>query len=64
MSQKLDIDHFTKSTAEDRPSQRNQPNQTKPTQVSTNHVRVHAAHNREHDCYNNFILCRGCTHSS
>jgi hypothetical protein len=30
--------------------------------VSTNHVRVHAAQDREHDCYNSFILCRGCTH--
>jgi hypothetical protein len=37
------------------------PNQTKPS-VSTNHVRVHAAHDREHGCYNSFTLCRGCTH--
>jgi hypothetical protein len=29
--------------------------------VSTNHVRVHAAHDREHGCYNSFTLCRGCT---
>jgi hypothetical protein len=35
-------------------------NQTKP-RVSTIHVRVHAAHDREHDCYNSFTLCRGCT---
>jgi hypothetical protein len=34
-----------------------------PSQVSTNHVRVHAAHDSEHDCYNSFTLCRGCTHS-
>jgi hypothetical protein len=33
------------------------------SQVSTNHVRVHAAHNCEHDCYNSFTLCGGCTHS-
>jgi hypothetical protein len=33
---------------------------TKP-RVSTNHVRVHAAHDREHGCYNSFTLCRGCT---
>jgi hypothetical protein len=33
------------------------------SQVSTNHVRVHAAHNRERGCYNSFTLCRGCTHS-
>jgi hypothetical protein len=26
-------------------------------------VRVHAAHDHEHDCYNSFTLCRGCTHS-
>jgi hypothetical protein len=44
-----------------------QPNQTKPNQskpkpsVFTNHVRVHAAHDREHGCYNSFTLYRGCT---
>jgi hypothetical protein len=41
-----------------------QPNQRlnhHPSQVSTNHVRVHAAHDRERDCYNSFTLCRGCT---
>jgi hypothetical protein len=27
--------------------------------VSTNHVRVHAARDHEHGCYNSFILCRG-----
>jgi hypothetical protein len=44
----------------DKPTKPNQPNQTKP-RVSTNHVRVHAAHDREHGCYNSFTLCRGCT---
>jgi hypothetical protein len=34
--------HFDKPT---------KPNEIKP-RVSTNHVRVHAAHNREHGCYN------------
>jgi hypothetical protein len=36
---------------------------TKPnlSQVPSNHVRVHAAHDRGHDCYNHFTLCRGCT---
>jgi hypothetical protein len=34
-----------------------------PSQVSTNHVRVHAAHDHERGCYNSFILCRGCTRS-
>jgi hypothetical protein len=29
--------------------------------VSTNHVRVHAAHDYEHGCYNSFTLCRGYT---
>jgi hypothetical protein len=24
-----------------------------PSLISTNHVRVHAAHDSEHDCYNN-----------
>jgi hypothetical protein len=44
----------------DKPTKPNQPNQTKPM-VSTNHVRVHAAHDREHGCYNSFTLCRDCT---
>jgi hypothetical protein len=35
----------------------------KPMPGSTNHVRVHAAHDRENDCYNSFTLCRGGTHS-
>jgi hypothetical protein len=30
--------------------------------LPSNHVRVHAAHDREHGCYNSFTLCRGCTH--
>jgi hypothetical protein len=30
---------------------------------STSHVRVHATHDREHDCYNSFTIFRGCTHS-
>jgi hypothetical protein len=34
-----------------------------PNPGSTNHVRIHAAHDREHGCYNSFTLCRGCTHS-
>jgi hypothetical protein len=34
-----------------------------PSQVSINHVRVHAAHDRECSCYNSFTLCRGCTRS-
>jgi hypothetical protein len=41
-----------------------QPRHNKnPSQVSTNHVRVHAIHDREHDCYNSFTLYRGCTRS-
>jgi hypothetical protein len=35
--------------------------QPKPILGFTNHVRVHVAHDREHDCYNSFTLCRGCT---
>jgi hypothetical protein len=44
---------------------RNPNNRTipKPTKILTNHVRVHAAHDHEHDCYNSFTLYRGCTHS-
>jgi hypothetical protein len=34
-----------------------------PSQVSTNHVKVHATHDHEHDCYNSFTLSRGCTRS-
>jgi hypothetical protein len=41
----------------DQPTEPN-PN---PSQVPSNHVRVHAAHDREHGCYNSFTLCRGCT---
>jgi hypothetical protein len=39
----------------DKPTKPNKP------RVSTNHVRVHAAHGREYGCYNSFTLCRGCT---
>jgi hypothetical protein len=31
---------------------------------STNHVRAHAAHDREHGYYNTFTLYRGCTCST
>jgi hypothetical protein len=34
-----------------------------PSQVPTNHVRVHAAHDHERGSYNSFTLYRGCTHS-
>jgi hypothetical protein len=33
----------------------------KPILGFTNHVRVGAAHDREHSCHNSFRLCRGCT---
>jgi hypothetical protein len=38
-------------------------NTTQPIPIPgfTNHVRVHAAHDREHGCHNSFTLCRGCT---
>jgi hypothetical protein len=44
---------------------RNLNNRTipEPTKIPTNNVRVHAAHDREHGCYNSFTLYRGCTHS-
>jgi hypothetical protein len=42
----------------DKPTNQTKPN---PSQVPTNHVRVHAAHHHEHGCYNSFTLCRGCT---
>jgi hypothetical protein len=32
------------------------------SQVPTNHVRVHAAHDREQGYYSSFTLCRGYTH--
>jgi hypothetical protein len=34
-----------------------------PTHGSSNHVRVHAAHECEHDCQDSFTLHRGCIHS-
>jgi hypothetical protein len=34
-----------------------------PSQVSTNHVRVHAAYDRERGCCNSFTFCKGCTRS-
>jgi hypothetical protein len=60
------INHTTESTAEDWPNlpdYLNWLNQTNPSQVSTNHLRVHATHNREHVCYNSFTLCRSCSRS-
>jgi hypothetical protein len=39
----------------DQPTKPNKPN---PFQVPTNHVRVHAAHDREHGYYNSFTLQR------
>jgi hypothetical protein len=38
-----------------------QPTKPSQSQVPTNHVRVHAAYDREHDYYNSFTLCRRCT---
>jgi hypothetical protein len=45
-------------------NQTNTTNQLRrpPTHGLSNHVRIHAAHNREHGCQNSFTLCRGCTH--
>jgi hypothetical protein len=37
--------------------------ESKPIPGFINHVRVHAAHDREHGYYNSFTLYRGCTHS-
>jgi hypothetical protein len=36
---------------------------TIPNPDYSNHVRIHVAHNREHDCHDSSTLCRGCTHS-
>jgi hypothetical protein len=41
----------------------NQAKLHQPNPVSTIHVRVHAARDREHGCNNSFTFCRGCTHS-
>jgi hypothetical protein len=60
-----DIEPTTESTVVVRPKQRLTKLWTKPTiptQVSSNRVRVHAAHNREHDCYDSSTLYGGCTH--
>jgi hypothetical protein len=40
-----------------------QPNHSRTTNIPTIHVRVHAALDCEHGCYNSFTLCRGYTHS-
>jgi hypothetical protein len=40
----------------------NKPTKPNPSQVPSNHVRVHATHDCEHGCYNSFTLCTGCTH--
>jgi hypothetical protein len=42
----------------------NKTDQNWPNPGSTNHVRVHAAHDREHGCQYSLTLYRGCTHSS
>jgi hypothetical protein len=36
---------------------------SKPSNIPTNHVRVHATLNREQGCYNSLTLCIGCTYS-
>jgi hypothetical protein len=33
-----------------------------PTSILTNHVRVHATHDRKHGYHDSFTLCNGCTH--
>jgi hypothetical protein len=66
--QQQNIGHTIESTTKDQPNQQdqlaltNRPKQL-PTQGSSNHVRVDATHDREHDCQDSFTLCRGCTHS-
>jgi hypothetical protein len=60
--------HTTESTAEDRANQQIQLTPTDKlgqfsAQVSSNHVRVHAAHDSEHSCQDSFTLYRGHTHS-
>jgi hypothetical protein len=53
---------------EDRPNQQIQLTPTDrlgqfPTKGSSNHVRVHATHDREQGCQDSFTLYRGCTNS-
>jgi hypothetical protein len=62
------IDHTTESTAKDRPNQQSQLRPTDrpwqfPTQGPSNHVRIHAAHDNEHDCQDSFTLYKGGIHS-
>jgi hypothetical protein len=57
------IEPTIESTAVARPKQRLTRLPTIPTQVSSNHVRVHAAHNCDHDYHDSSTLCSGCTHS-
>jgi hypothetical protein len=66
ISLKRDIKPTTESTVTVRPKQQlgNHPNiSTIPNAGYSNRVRIHATHNREHDCNDSSTLCRGCTHS-
>jgi hypothetical protein len=60
---KRDIEPTTESTVVVRPKKGLTRLPTIPTQVSSNHVRVHAAHNHEHGYHDNSTLYRACTHS-
>jgi hypothetical protein len=53
--------HCGSSTEETRLTNSQHLNHTNPGY--SNRVRVHAAHDHEHDCRDNFTLYRGCTHS-
>jgi hypothetical protein len=63
-SSRHDIDPTTESTTIVQPKQQtNQPNiPSIPNLGYSNRVRIHAAHNHEHDCHDTSTLCRGCTH--
>jgi hypothetical protein len=61
------IDHTTESTVGggiDLTTQIDTTNQLRhlPTHGLSNHVRIHASHNREHGYQDSFTLCRCCTH--
>jgi hypothetical protein len=65
-SLKCNIEPTTESTVTVWPKEQltNHPNiPTIQNPSYSNHVRIHAADNREPGCYDSSTLCRGCTHS-
>jgi hypothetical protein len=59
------IEPTTESTAVVRSKRTTEQLSQHPNHINTsysNHVRVHVAHNCEHDCHDSSTLCKGCTY--